>query len=737
MKLGLFVSRSRSLGCRLSLALLLTLDLAHAAWAQNAPTDAGESAPPGSPPFFGPGGFGPGGPPGMQETKLVKKFDADGDRRLNKEERQAARQFLTQQRSNRGAFGPGGVPGGFGPHARNETPARPGPKVSPADVKSFPDAPVFDELTLRTFFLEFENADWEKELADFTNTDVEVPARLTVDGKTFQDVGVHFRGASSYMMVSEGHKRSLNLSLDWMHAGQNFGGQRTLNLLNAHEDPTFLRTVLYFHIAREYLPAPRANFVKVVINGEYWGVYVSQEQFNKDFVNERFGTSKGARWKTPGSPHGSAGLTYLGNDASAYKSIYDIKTKDDPEIWAELIRLCKVLNQTPSEQLEQALEPLLDVDGVLRFLALENVLANNDGYWTRASDYSLYLDPRGRFYIFPYDANESFSSGGGPGPGDPGGFGPGPAMLVGPQMLNQADKDGDGKLTKAEFTALASVWFGKLDSEKKGKVSRDQLVEKFDEILPPPQGFRPPGFGPPSGRAQGTQAMQRPGGGRGGGGPAMFLGPALFTAMDADKDGALTRQELSDTFAKWHHEWDTNNGGSLDADQLREGLAAVLPKPNFGGPGAGPGGPGGGRPGGRPGLGGPDGASAELDPLVAVKDESKPLLSKLLAVPSLRARYLGYVREIAETWLDWNKLGPLAKQYQALIADAVKADTRKLDSTEAFLNGVDGAASLQTATRRPGAPQQLSLKSFAEKRRAFLLSHPAMTQATQRTASTP
>jgi hypothetical protein len=35
---------------------------------------------------------------------------------------------------------------------------------------------------LRTLFLEFENADWEKELSDFHGTDVEVPAKLIVDG---------------------------------------------------------------------------------------------------------------------------------------------------------------------------------------------------------------------------------------------------------------------------------------------------------------------------------------------------------------------------------------------------------------------------------------------------------------------------------------------------------------------------------------------------------------------------
>src|SRR5262249_3481283 len=82
----------------------------------------------------------------------------------------------------------------------------------------------------------------------------------------------------------------------------------------------------------------------------------------------------------------------------------------------------------------------------------------------------------------------------------------------------------------------------------------------------------------------------------------------------------------------------------------------------------------------------------ELDPLVAANDADKPLLSKLLAVPALRARYLGYERDIAAKWLDWGKLGPLARQYTALIADDVKADTRKLYSADAFLKGVEGDA---------------------------------------------
>jgi hypothetical protein len=192
----------------------------------------------------------------------------------------------------------------------------------------------------------------------------------------------------------------------------------------------------------------------------------------------------------------------------------------------------------------------------------------------------------------------------------------------------------------------------------------------------------------------------------------MFLATPLFAAMDANQDGAVTRQELKDTFAKWFTKWATNTTGELTQMELRDGLNAALPRPNFGGQR-------GGRGGGGPGGGEPGHGGTTLDPLANAGDTSKPLLSKMLAVPSLRARYLGYVRDIAEKWLDWSRLGPIATQYQALIADEVKADTRKLDSFEAFQQGLAAEAAQAGTSRGPGGGS--SIKRFAEQRRAYLL----------------
>jgi hypothetical protein len=468
--------------------------------------------------FPPPGLRGGRGGPNAESIKIVKQYDKNNDGWLNAAERKAARDYV--RNAGGGGFRGRGGPRGFG-RGGESGPATPGKTITPAEVKTYPNASFYDESVLRTVFITFEEKDWESELEDFNGTDVDVAANLLIDGKTYRDVGIRFRGMSS-MMVPEGRKHSLNLSIDMAHEDQAVSGYRTLNFLNSHEDPTMMRAVLFLHVARQYVPAPKANFVRVVINGENWGIYQNVQQFNKEFLKENFNTADGARWKASG-PNPQAGLVYLGDNAANYKQIYEIKSKDDAAQWTALVELCKLLNQTPANGITTALSPVLDIDGALRFLALDNALVNNDGYWTRASDYSLYRDKAGKFHVIPHDANETF---------------------------------GEGL-----------------------------------------------GFGP------------------------------------------------------------------------------------------------------RGGPGGPGGGGTSLDPLGAM---NAPLRAKLLAVPELREKYMGYVRDIATKWLDWKTMGPIVEGYKTLIEADVKTDTKRLETYEAFVQGTTGTSR--------------SFKTFAAARREYLLS---------------
>ncbi len=113
---------------------------------------------------------------------------------------------------------------------------------------------------------------------------------------------------------------------------------------------------------------------------------------------------------------------------------------------------------------------------------------------------------------------------------------------------------------------------------------------------------------------------------------------------------------------------------------------------------------------------------------MGLNDASKPQRSKPLAGPALRARYLAYVRDIAERWLDLEKLEPKVLACQTLLAGEVKANTRKLDSTAAFFSGATNDVLKAEGFR---GPPSIRLKSFAEQRRAYLSRHSQVKPAGQ------
>lgn len=489
---------------------------------------------PGGPGMRGPGGPGGFGGPNREERKLLEQFDQNKNGWLESDERVAARKEATSQQETRGRRfgGPPGGPGGRGPGGRGPRgprsgePGKPGPKISAGEVATYPDKALYDPAIVRTLFLEFENEDWEVELEDFHGTDVDVPATLSVDGQSYPNVGVHFRGASSYGMVPRGSKRSFNVSLDLADEEQRLYGYKTLNLLNGNGDPSMMSTVLYSEIARQYLAAPKANFVHVVVNGESWGLYVNVQQFDKTFVKENFDGSKGTRWKVSGNPGADGGLRYLGDDLEEYKARFEMKSNDGKKAWNALVNLCKVLNETPLDQLQAELDPILDIDGTLKFLALDNALVNSDGYWTRASDYSLFLDFAGKFHIIPHDMNEAFAlAGHGPpgfrgrggfGPGGPGDREPRGRRGFGGRPPLEDPPEGDGAEARPPRDRPAE---GRRGEERglEGRGERQQGPPRDFGFGPPP-GFGGPGFGPPPGGPGGP-------GGPGFGPPPGFGGP--------------------------------------------------------------------------------------------------------------------------------------------------------------------------------------------------------------------
>ncbi len=382
----------------------------------------------GGPPGFGggpPQGFDRGGPPqGVDRggppqgrrggprapEKIVARFDTNKDGKLIGDERQAAL-------ASRGRA--------YNPEQRAGTPTGNIQDDVKASLNAKPEnSPDFyDAGTLRTLYLRFPDENWYAQLNAFYRTDVEVPAELVVDGKVYSEIGVRFRGTSSYFTV-ESEKKSFNLAIDYGDDSQRLFGYKTLNLLNGHVDTSFVREVLFNRIARDYMPAMKTNFVKLVINGESWGIYINLQQYNKDFLAEWFGTRDGVRWKI--GPGGGA-LTYLGKEISQYEQTYQLKTANVENPWEKLISLTELLDsKTSDEELVAKLPELFNIDQALWQLAVSNVFMDDDGYIHKGGDYSIYQDVNDRFHLISHDNNETFRFGrerrGGPGGRGPGGW---------------------------------------------------------------------------------------------------------------------------------------------------------------------------------------------------------------------------------------------------------------------------------------------------------------------------
>ena len=99
---------------------------------------------------------------------------------------------------------------------------------------------------------------------------------VKVDGILYTDVGIRYKGFSSASINRV--KNPFNIKLDYINKDQNHEGLDKLKLSNVIHDPSFVREVLAYEIARKYMPASRANFANVYVNDILIGLYTNVEK---------------------------------------------------------------------------------------------------------------------------------------------------------------------------------------------------------------------------------------------------------------------------------------------------------------------------------------------------------------------------------------------------------------------------------------------------------------------------
>ena len=195
--------------------------------------------------------------------------------------------------------------------------------------------------------------------------------------------------------------------MDYTYPDSAYQGYDKIKLSNVIQDPSFVREALSYEIARNYMPAGKANFAKLFINGEYWGLYTNVEAVNKSFLSQHFQSTDGPFFKC--NPEElelfgeNANLSNSpGTSPEDYYELYSIKSDDG---WEQLVNFIATLNENPTE-----IEPLLNIDRSLWMHALNYSFINFDSYVGYGQNFYVYQDENGQFNPILWDMNMSFGS---------------------------------------------------------------------------------------------------------------------------------------------------------------------------------------------------------------------------------------------------------------------------------------------------------------------------------------
>ncbi|MBC3899812.1 spore coat protein CotH [Acetobacterium malicum] len=323
---------------------------------------------------------------------------------------------------------------------------------------------LFDDTVVHTIDIEIAEADWNSLQENAAAEEYQLCA-VTVDGEKLDNVAIRPKGNSSLSSVvsSDSERYSFKIDFDKYSDGLTYHGLDKLNLNNIISDNTYLKEYLsYDMMAYMGVAAPLASFVKVSVNGEYFGLYLAVEGVEEAFAERNYGSDEGNIYKPDsmqiggdnemggdkpdmtnmpelsqmpdmnqvpdqssmpdfsqmGNMGGASGndvaLIYSDDELSIYENIwqgavFDVTSSDKER----LINSIKQLNAGEN------LEEVVDVEAVLKYFVVHNFVDNYDSY-TGSMKHNYYLrEEDGQLSMIAWDYNLAFCnfSGGGMGGG--------------------------------------------------------------------------------------------------------------------------------------------------------------------------------------------------------------------------------------------------------------------------------------------------------------------------------
>jgi spore coat protein H len=274
----------------------------------------------------------------------------------------------------------------------------------------------FNPAVLQRIEIWLNEADWSKLKAAFQENTY-YPADVVWNGATVRNVGIRSRGLGSRSATKPG----LRVDFDRYSSGQQFLGLKSFVLDNLTQDHTGIKeTAAMRFFSRLGVPAPRETHTRLYVNGAYAGLYALVESVDKTMMGRVFGSIGddvqndgylfeynyvlGSAWR----------FGYDGADLAPYKARFDIKTNEshaESAIWGPIEELVRLVNTSSPATFESAVAPKLDLAAFVRYIAVQNFVAQNDGFngYDGMNNFYMYrLENSSSHVLIAWDEDNAF-----------------------------------------------------------------------------------------------------------------------------------------------------------------------------------------------------------------------------------------------------------------------------------------------------------------------------------------
>jgi hypothetical protein len=298
-----------------------------------------------------------------------------------------------------------------------------GPTIAkPDDRAEF----LFDATKVRTYNIIIAQNDL-RNIDSAPASEIYVPASLEFEGTRIDNLRVRYKGGYGAFLApctggdllgissSKTGKCSIKLAFDQVDPEGRFYGLRKLNFHAMNRDASMLRDRLGYSLFRDSdIVAPRAVHARVLINGQLEGLFALVEQIDGRFTRSRF-------------TEGGEGNLYkeiwpIHRERKAYLDALKTNEDESPSVDGMLDFKAAI------ERSASATEAFIDRDYVMKYVAIDRVIINDDGifHWWCATDgsgnnpggvgnhnYYWYQETdRKFFWLIPWDFDNAFNASG-------------------------------------------------------------------------------------------------------------------------------------------------------------------------------------------------------------------------------------------------------------------------------------------------------------------------------------